>query len=660
MRKTRNYSFIIAIVAIPVIIYFYFLRWRTTAIYGDDLNIFMGHSGLHSLGEKINMDLVYGKFRPVHGLATDLLIELFKKNIVYDYGFNIAIQTINTFIFAALLNLFVRSPWLSLFFALIVGISRFSFFNISQLFNGGCLEGLALTFFLLSLFFIVRALRRSDLTPSEKARGVLLSILLANAAMYTHERYIVIFPFIILTTLVYPGLKVLSTRQRLTLILAALLSMILNIVIKKYIYTMPFLMGTGGTNITFSPSSASSLFADAFLSIIQINSGPDYLIGAAFSSLQVFDQVLVIILVCGMLAVLVFYITGTLKAYVKRKYINPDFLILILLSALFIALLVPAVVTIRLEQRWLQASFCVLVLILAIALNDLTAGKKYVRNSFFIGLGLLLLWTDYNYLYKGADNLYMANCERIAANFKQAIDNGLIRPGTPELYMWEKKRDPNIEREINWVLGEGTFFDFYQDKRKKFLYADSTTSMAGFNADSDQIVYPASRIVEVTKEYLRDSLRDLSDDRIAELVSAVTYQYDQRHILIDSTDFHKFSKRGLYPYESGISWASGKTSIGFMGDFKAVDTLSMVLNTYMPPLCKDVHPVISVMDVKNRSYQPVYSKRVGDKFTFLFHFDQPTPLQKIDIASERINSYPDQRVLSFPFISLEIRNGSSR
>ena len=57
MKKTRDYSFLLALIATPILIYLYFLNWRTNVIYGDDINIFLYQSGPHSLGDKINMDL---------------------------------------------------------------------------------------------------------------------------------------------------------------------------------------------------------------------------------------------------------------------------------------------------------------------------------------------------------------------------------------------------------------------------------------------------------------------------------------------------------------------------------------------------------------------------------------------------------------------------
>ena len=69
MGNKKNYYFLIFLLAAPVIIYFYYLKWKTNTIYGDDLYIFMNHSGPISIGEKINLDILSGKYRPIHGVT---------------------------------------------------------------------------------------------------------------------------------------------------------------------------------------------------------------------------------------------------------------------------------------------------------------------------------------------------------------------------------------------------------------------------------------------------------------------------------------------------------------------------------------------------------------------------------------------------------------
>ena len=366
MVKTRRFSFMIAVIAIPVILYFYFLKWRTNTIYGDDLNIFISQSSVHGLWARMKLDIAFGKFRPIHGFLTDLLISGFQKNLAYYYLFNILVQVVNTFLLTALLNLFLKRPLLSLCFGLIAGLSGFTFFNISQLFNGGALEGLAITFFLLSLFYMTRILIGPDPTVPQQVKGILLGLLFANLCMYTHERYIVLFPFITMVLYLFPGLRSMGQRRKFLFSLLAVGSILLNVLIKKVFFSMPFFVGTGGTNISFSFSSAFSFFTQAVLSIFQFNTGPEYLVGLPFSRLSDLGKTAVILLAFSLVSLFVAYLTGIRKALIQKdRRPIPKFILFLLLMGLFALLLAPAVVTIRLEQRWLQASFDLFILMIA-------------------------------------------------------------------------------------------------------------------------------------------------------------------------------------------------------------------------------------------------------------------------------------------------------
>jgi hypothetical protein len=516
MQKKPDYLFLLALIVTPVLIYLYFLHWKTHVIYGDDVSIFLYQTGLHNLGDKIDMDVAFQKFRPVRGLAVQLLITLFKKNVGYYYLFNIGIQTINTFIFARILNLFLRSRWLSLGCGLIIGISRLSFFNITQLFNGGALEGLAISFFLLSLFFIVNVFARDDLDANGKTRSIVLGILFANLAMYTHERYIVLFPFIVLAILAYPGLKELAGRQRMALIVGSVASVLLNVAIKKWLCSIPFFVGTAGTTLSFSFFAVLSFFRDAVLSIIEVNTGPGYLVGISFSYLPFFDKLLVVLLVCSILTVTVLWLKGIGKAYrVKENDRQSPVYLLILLGSLFLLFLAPAVLSIRLEQRWLQASFAIFILMGVIVLSDWQIKHKYIKRSAIVLIMALFIITDHHYLSQGGQYLYMAYSEDLALRFKEAMDQGKIRPDTRKLYIWEKQRDLNGENAIRWDLGNGGIFEIYQGKAKELMFTDSPYDRSfsfpprpfpGLDHSTKQILYLNDSINDITGYFGKDSL----------------------------------------------------------------------------------------------------------------------------------------------------------
>ncbi len=519
MTKFKYIPVLLLVIAIPVIIYLYFLQWKTTTMYGDDLYIYKTHAALHTFSEKVNLPGTFQKYRPVHGFGMHFLLETFKKDVDGYYCFNIAIQVINTFLFALILNLFLKSPFLSLLFSLPIGLSRFSFFNITQLFNGGALEGLAITFFLVFLFYILRAMS-IDSDPVQKYRSIIKAVVFANLSMYTHERYIVLLAFVVLLVLIYPGLKILRRKQKLILSIIAIASICLNVYVKKEIYNIPFFVGTGGTNIEVSSGSPVTFFTNGLLSILEINTGPDYLVGIKFTALAFFNKFLVVLLLAGVVLTFFFYIRNIKKPAALNQNENTNRIWVVpFLIILFGMLLVPAVVTIRLEQRWLQASLIVFLTSVIIAFSRIPFRNSFRRNGAFFLLLILWLWTDFNYLKKGAANIYMAATEKIANQFEEAINKGIIRPATKKLYIWEKKQDTNAENEIKWVLAEGYFFNFYQQQGKEIIFADSlyekdqpdSSQLMNFNNNTGQIIYMDNGIADITNEYFRDSLKEFSN-----------------------------------------------------------------------------------------------------------------------------------------------------
>jgi hypothetical protein len=253
----------------------------------------------------------------------------------------------------------------------------------------------------------------------------------------------------------------------------------------------------------------------------------------------------------------------------------------------------------------------------------------------------------------------------MASGFKQAITNGTISPNSDQLYIWEKHRNQNDEQGIRWILGDGYLFQFYQNKTKQITFVDSIydkshsftfSSFPNFNKNTGQIIYILNnRIYDLTSDYLQDSLKHFLTKGIYNLESKGPIRYDQAHLRITVTGDDQFSMDGFYQNENGIRWTDGHSSIGFKGDFIIKDSLSLSLNTYMPPVCKNITPKISIVDENDSTYVPLYLNRNGDTFVYKFYFRQPTVIQKINIMSDTIKTTaPDIRRLSFPFISLEL------
>jgi hypothetical protein len=338
--------------------------------YGDDLFTYKYYTGLKTFSEKVNMGVVGEKYRPVQGISLQLIIDSFNKNPDGYYWFNVIIQSINTFIFACLLNLYLRTPVLSILFGLLLGLSRFALFNITQLTNGGALEGLALTFFLGCLYYVVKQIKSNgDKTLSPG--NMFFAILFANLSLYTHERYIVLLPFLLLVLIATATFK--KVKQKRSGLITALIigSILLNVFVKKYVFGMSYFVGTGGVHIDFSFNTAFSFLKDAVLSIFLFNTGPEYLVGISFSSLSSFYKLLTVLTWLFVVFLLIrFFRKELVHQTQQQKLISRGITDLLLLGILFFLLLAPAIVTFRLEHRWLQASFSVLVLIIVMLLSS--------------------------------------------------------------------------------------------------------------------------------------------------------------------------------------------------------------------------------------------------------------------------------------------------
>lgn len=657
------------ILSVPFIVYAYFSEWRTGTCYGDDLYIFKSHAEASTLSEKLNQPLVFGKYRPVHGIGIYLLIEMLEKNVTGYYIFNILVQSLNTVLLAVTLNLFLRNFVFSFMLALATGLSAFALFNITQLLNGGILEGLAMTFFLGALYFIIKVMYFATNSPDKTYKWLIWAIILSNLALYTHERYIALLLFLLIIIAIVPSLRPIPLKTRLTLLLFTVAGIVLNVLIKEWLYDMPFLMGTASTGIRFSFSTAFGFLGDAILSLFRWNAGPEFLIGVKFAALPIFNQVLIIIAGSIFILLLLRYLITRLRSLQNRPEQRIQFTNLVLLIILGALVLLPAVSTIRLEQRWLQAPFTIYILIFSIILADFLSNRWAVFRVFlFMLIPVIYIFSDFNYLRLGRTNFYLAQAETFAATFRKAIDDKTISPNSTELFIWENKIDENVNSSIRWSIGEGYLFDFYQGKSKKVSFIDSMytratpssdTVITDFNEKEAQLLYLTTGyppiLVDATEDYLANPRRNFYVDP-PEFTVPTGIVYNQAYMKVTNEGAKEFQVNGLHADEGGMSWTTGDTRFRFKGHYRLEDSLVILLKTYLPPACKNIVPALLLKAEGAGELKPLGMQREGDNFRYSFKVDKPTFVKEIRILADTIAATPpDTRRLSFPFISLELK-----
>lgn len=535
-RYTLKIYWVLYFIAVFSVIYFYLLPYKTSVIYSDDLFLYIKYHRLSGLWEKLNLSRHFNQIRPVRDLVVHLQILVLDKNMSGYYIFNIGILAINALIFARILNIFLKNGLLSVICGLVLGLSRFSYYLATQLYDGGALEGIALLFFLLSLCHLMMVLYKHK-KESDKYRDMLMSILYANLSMYTHERYIVMFAFVLLIIVFYPSTKAFPTKKKIALAAISMVSIMVPFLL-KYLIGIRVFMGTGGADITFTLASIFALIKEAILGVVQISTSPSYLSAMPLSAMPDSNKVAVALVACGVVVILLLYVKRMYSAYlltrmvlirikiarVRHRYAtrqserNNHFYIVFFLFFLFYLLLVPAVVTIRMELRFLLAPFIVLILIIAIATDFLLRKHPMQKWLLLSGLTLIFVYNDYTYLKLGSKNLYYTSTDNAAVAFHKAMQDGVLKPEAQNLYIWERQKNPDRENEVNWVTASGDIFEAYWGKSKKYNYIDSLyeKSDSGFsyvfanlNLTTDQIIFLN---IENNGESFKYSITDLSGE----------------------------------------------------------------------------------------------------------------------------------------------------
>ena len=82
MNKYKPYSQVLIFCILSVIIFLYFFHARTNTIYGDDLSLYRDHIGIKSILERMNIQSVNEKFRPIWGFVLNFIIYFFN---IYKY-----------------------------------------------------------------------------------------------------------------------------------------------------------------------------------------------------------------------------------------------------------------------------------------------------------------------------------------------------------------------------------------------------------------------------------------------------------------------------------------------------------------------------------------------------------------------------------------------
>jgi len=362
---------------------------------------------------------------------------------------------------------------------------------LSQLIYGATQEGFSTGFFLLSLLYLLKTIKQQEGEQPHLFKWMLLSVLFANMSIYSHERYLPMLGFIALVCLLGNTIRNLKVGHRLAIIGLVLLSVAFNIVIKSYVLHLPFFKGTGGQDIVFDYNSAQMYYILALQWLFEMNLGSSIIVGLPYQDLRDFYIWFEWVLIGAVIALLAGYIAGLIRRAIQRnRELKGQFPIFLLLMLLGLLLIVPITVTIRLEHRWLQGPYGVLILLMAIAADGFVWNTQKLRVTIGFIIATLFIWIDAHYFTSGIDGMYIRTSDKFIGKFHDAYTAGRIKKGTKLILLYEDVVPQGDKDWIDWVTNYGYIFEMFDAPHKNIGYIDSTTArpVSQIN-DTTQIIY---------------------------------------------------------------------------------------------------------------------------------------------------------------------------
>ena len=472
--------------------------WRYSPLmpqvfFGDDLAYFLafkdGQCG--TTASQLLTTVCADKFRPLPAGLVLLMFNLFDSTISYYMVVNLLLQaTSATLVFLIALHLSKGRVLVAFSIAMAVSVSRFAAYQVTQVI--GPVEGLALPLFLGIIYSILRA----DEIQEKTFHWGVVAILLAFLLIHNHERYIVITAWLGLAFIFLPSFRALSRINYFLLLTACAAIPIFYVAYKINVLHSPFLVGTGGRDLSIDIAGIAIHIKQAALSIVGFNEGPEYLVGIRLMSLSWFPAWILASIVAVGIGLTIFHgIRDVFLAKPKLVNVLLEMRWLILLAILIPLLLMPPVLTIRLEQRWLFAPFILLLLMSAWAVGQLQGKIKWA--PWLIGVVSFSAVVLDSMIVSHFNQVFYVNSARFAEMTKKDIADKYPGLSTPIGLLVNPDH-------CNWTLMKGGFFRIYGGQMREVSCLSLNDNGEAILVTNEGVVYMEStlgQLSEITTEW---------------------------------------------------------------------------------------------------------------------------------------------------------------
>lgn len=416
------------------------------------------------------------RFRFLYYLAAWLEMAVVGNHVNWFVPFNILLNTAVAWSVYLIGRRLSRSKGIGFLCGFMYLISRMAYYQIGQVL--GLMETMALWMAIGILWYLYRYMNGED-----GRKYYYLSCALYFGVCFVHERYMVLFPLLLLVLLI-------KRSKNLAEWGSGLVSFLLVQVIRAFTIGSVLPAGTGGTQVadTFSLADTVRYGLSQIAYVFGMNAGPEHLNGCPWGQSPLSIRILVLLADVAIAVIVLGFLIKVIKD--KRKDVKGKVLCNLALFLLFIgACIASSSVTIRVEMRWVYVSLTAALLLLAYMYGVLTEGVKpelYLKRLWPWGAAFIC----YVFLMLPVELFYRAQY--------------------PNLYLWPSQlRYNSLAEETYGRYGDSLF-------GKNIYIIGNSYEMSDFTARTFFKVFDKERTAEGTSVEFIDSIRDIGlvDDRM--------------------------------------------------------------------------------------------------------------------------------------------------
>lgn len=372
---------------------FYLNRgFHITSLFMDDVNMW-SYFGTDSFGEFVFPETAT-HCRPVYWFCQWIELNVIGNHVQRIVVINIALLLVIAVILYFFIKKICRSELISWLSGMAFITSRFAYYSTTQLI--GLIETLAILFTLIICILLYEYLH------SEERSVFYLALAAYVAITLTHERYMVLLPLFIYVLIV-------SKKKKGIDFISTAIAFAFTVWIRYSMTGHIIPAGTGGTQIT-ETFTIKSFFKSAIMQVeymIGINAGEEYLCGITWADTSAAVKISVVL---GCIAILWIFITFVVTVVKKLKSGDSSAIAIkdfILLIGFIIGCVTASSVTIRVEMRWIYASFMIMLILMAYMYAYAAPDKKITVIAVVL-IVFLVLCIARDVYYRGfQDRLYL-------------------------------------------------------------------------------------------------------------------------------------------------------------------------------------------------------------------------------------------------------------